>query len=287
MEWTRRQVVLALAMLEGGSKARWETYERLRACEWTEEPFLLSDVRGVLSEEEYQWLSETDFQVLEGQYHEKGIHFLMIEDEAYPERLRQIYLPPIALFYRGDLSLLKKRMLGIVGSRRHTDYSTQALELLIPSLVRERVVVVSGMAAGVDSIAHRTTLHHRGKTVAVVGTGLDVCYPRENESLYEKMAESGLVVSEYPMGSQPLKYHFPYRNRIIAGLSHAVCVTEAKMKSGSLITANVALSENRTVFALPGKITSPYSQGTNALIMAGATPVTEAEDILRELTYFP
>ena len=153
--------------------------------------------------------------------------------------------------------------------------------------MQKKIGIISGLAKGVDSLAHLECLKDDGKTIAVIGSGLDVVYPPENANLYKEIGEKGLIISEYPLGSRPLKFHFPYRNRIIAGLSHGVCVLEAKERSGSLITANIALSENREVFAIPGSIFSSHSKGTNQLIEAGACLVSSAETIDKNLHYFP
>ncbi|KRK08593.1 DNA protecting protein DprA [Lactobacillus pasteurii DSM 23907 = CRBIP 24.76] len=196
-------------------------------------------------------------------------------DQEYPSKLRQIYRPPLILFARGDISLLKKEIVTIVGSRMATNYSQTVLTKLVPNLVKDQIVVASGLAKGVDAIAHRATLDSGGKTIAVVGNGLNYYYPSQNESLQKKIIQQGLVISEYLPDTRPKPFRFPERNRILAGLSKAVVITEAKVKSGSLITANLALQENRDVYALPGPITSPLSEGPNRLIEAGAIPVTD------------
>ena len=211
----------------------------------------------------------------------------MYEDVLYPQRLKEIYLPPVVLFYKGRLELFNRLSIGIVGARNHTEYCKEALENLLPDILERKVSIISGLARGVDSLAHQLTLDLKGKTIAVIGNGINICYPKENKALYDAIGRKGLLLSEYPLDSPPLKFHFPYRNRIIAGLSHGLCVIEAKLHSGSLITANVALSENRQVFALPGNITSEYSKGTNELITAGAFPIRNANDILESLHYFP
>ena len=211
----------------------------------------------------------------------------MYEDVLYPKRLKEIYLPPVVLFYKGRLELFNRLSIGIVGARNHTEYSKEALEYLLPDILERKVSIISGLARGVDSLAHQLTLDLNGETIAVIGNGINICYPKENQSLYDAIGSKGLILSEYPLDSPPLKFHFPYRNRIIAGLSHGLCVIEARLHSGSLITANVALSENRQVFALPGNITSEYSKGTNELITAGAYPIRNANDILDSLHYFP
>ena len=288
MEWTRRTLMIALAMRDkGSSQQRWELYQRLCQNEWTEGTFTLEAIHQELSLEEIDWLRNTDFASLELQYRKEAIHFLMYEDALYPKRLKEIYLPPIVLFYKGRLELFNRLSIGIVGARNHTPYSKEALEYLLPDILERKVSIISGLARGVDSLAHQLTLDLKGETIAVIGNGINICYPKENQSLYDAIGKKGLILSEYPLDSPPLKFHFPYRNRIIAGLSHGLCVIEAKLHSGSLITANVALSENRQVFALPGNITSEYSKGTNELITAGAFPIRNANDILDSLHYFP
>ena len=288
MEWTRRTLMIALAMRDkGSSQQRWELYQRLCQNEWTEGTFTLEAIHQELSLEEIDWLRNTDFVSLELQYRKEAIHFLMYEDALYPKRLKEIYLPPVVLFYKGRLELFNRLSIGIVGARNHTEYSKEALEYLLPDILERKVSIISGLARGVDSLAHQLTLDLKGETIAVIGNGINICYPKENQSLYDAIGKKGLILSEYPLDSPPLKFHFPYRNRIIAGLSHGLCVIEAKLHSGSLITANVALSENRQVFALPGNITSEYSKGTNELITAGAFPIRNANDILDSLHYFP
>ena len=288
MEWTRRTLMIALAMRDkGSSQQRWDLYQRLCQNEWTEGKFTLEAIHQELSLEEIEWLRNTDFASLELKYRKEGIHFLMYEDALYPKRLKEIYLPPVVLFYKGRLELFNRLSIGIVGARNHTEYSKEALEYLLPDILERKVSIISGLARGVDSLAHQLTLDLNGETIAVIGNGINICYPKENRSLYDAIGSKGLILSEYPLDSPPLKFHFPYRNRIIAGLSHGLCVIEAKLHSGSLITANVALSENRQVFALPGNITSEYSKGTNELITAGAFPIRNANDILDSLHYFP
>lgn len=288
MEWTRRTLMIALAMRDkGSSQQRWELYKRLCQNEWTEGIFTLEAIHQELSLDEIDWLRNTDFASLELQYQKEAIHFLMYEDALYPKRLKEIYFPPVVLFYKGRLELFNRLSIGIVGARNHTPYSKEALEYILPDILKRKVSIISGLARGVDSLAHQLTLDLKGETIAVIGNGINICYPKENQSLYDAIGKKGLILSEYPLDSPPLKFHFPYRNRIIAGLSHGLCVIEAKLHSGSLITANVALSENRQVFALPGNITSEYSKGTNELITAGAFPIRNANDILDSLHYFP
>lgn len=213
----------------------------------------------------------------------KVSHFLTILDKRYPSQLQEIYSPPVVLFYQGDLELLdSKKLLGVVGARQCSSYALQALTQLLPNVIQQKLILVSGLAKGVDGLSHQLALKYHGKTIAVIGNGLDISYPSCNRALQTQIAHAGLLLSEYPLESRPLKYHFPLRNRIIAGLCQTVLVVEARHHSGSLITANLALQENRNVLALPGRINDIYSTGCNELIAAGAKPVLNSNDILEE-----
>lgn len=206
-------------------------------------------------------------------------------DADYPVCLRQIYDPPAVFFYLG-LGVLEnsyETSVAIVGSRRCTHYGRLMAEDLGADLARSGLTVVSGMARGIDTAAHRGALKVDGRTVAVLGTGLDVCYPRENSKLMREITSSGTVISEFPLGSQPEPWHFPVRNRIISGLSRGVVIVEAAVRSGALITAELALEQGRDVMALPGNVTSPTSRGTNRLIKQGARLVEGADDVLDEM----
>nr|WP_322786317.1 DNA-processing protein DprA [Desulfofundulus thermocisternus] len=214
---------------------------------------------------------------------EQDIKYVTIEDGEYPRLLRNIFDPPPALFVRGSLSRLGEQAVAVVGSRRPTPYGLAVAEKLGEELARAGLAVVSGMARGIDSAAHRGALAAGGMTVAVLGCGVDVVYPRENRRLMEEIIRSGAVVSEFPPGSPPEAWHFPVRNRIISGLSRATVVVEAAEKSGALITADLALEQGREVMAVPGPVTSPQSRGPNQLIKQGARLVEGAEDILEEL----
>ncbi|WP_312097861.1 DNA-processing protein DprA [Niallia sp.] len=217
------------------------------------------------------------------QYRYNQIHPITIFDPLYPPLLKEIYQPPWVLYAKGDLSLLQsKKKLAIVGARLATTYSTKIIQKLINELVEENITIVSGLAHGVDSIAHRHAIEYGGKTIGVIAGGLFHIYPKENRELAGEMMKHHLVISEYPPLTKPLKWQFPMRNRIISGLSNGTIVVEAKKKSGSLITANFAVNEGRDVFAVPGSIFSPYSVGPNELIQQGAKPVLEAKDILEE-----
>lgn len=213
----------------------------------------------------------------------KVSHFLTILDKRYPSQLQEIYSPPVVLFYQGDIELLdSKKLLGVVGARQCSSYALQALTQLLPNVIQQQLVLVSGLAKGVDGLTHQLALKYHGKTIAVIGNGLDISYPSCNRALQTQIAHAGLLLSEYPLESRPLKYHFPLRNRIIAGLCQTVLVVEARHHSGSLITANLALQENRNVLALPGRINDINSMGCNELIAAGAKPVLNSNDILEE-----
>lgn len=206
---------------------------------------------------------------------------LSILDEAYPRALREIYNPPVLLFYQGDLDLLEGPKLALVGSRKASKTGVAAVEKIVREL-KNHFVLVSGLARGIDTAAHMASLKQGGKTIAVIGCGLDVYYPKENSKLQDYLAKNQLLLSEYPPGTQPLKFHFPERNRIIAGLADGVIVVEAKMRSGSLITCERALEEGREVFAIPGSILDGQSDGCHHLIQEGAKCITNGQDVLVE-----
>lgn len=220
------------------------------------------------------------------QYARNGIEAITYFDERYPPLLKEIYQPPWVIYVKGNLSLLNlEKKLAVVGARQATVYSRQTLSIMMKDLVSANIGIVSGLASGVDSIAHQLAIHHNGQTIAVIAGGIFHIYPKENQELASEIMKNHLLLSEYPPLTKPLKWHFPMRNRIISGLSNGTLIVEAKRKSGSLITANYAVNEGRDVFAIPGSILSPYSQGTNDLIKQGAKPVTSALDILEEWFY--
>jgi DNA processing protein len=200
----------------------------------------------------------------------------------YPPLLKQIPDSPLVLYVRGDAKVLSQYAVAIVGTRRPTAYGSQVAHRLAHDLAERQLVIVSGMARGVDSAAHHGALEAKGKTVAVFGSGADVIYPRENRQLAEKIMEAGAVVSEFPLGTAPTPENFPIRNRIISGLSLGVMVVEAAEYSGSLITARLALDQNREVFAVPGNVTSAQSFGPNHLIKQGAKLVDQWVDVIEE-----
>ncbi|HHM01905.1 MAG TPA: DNA-protecting protein DprA [Caldithrix abyssi] len=204
-------------------------------------------------------------------------------DKEYPRSLKAIYDPPALLFVEGDASLMDQPAVAVVGTRVPSAYGKHVTDSLTRELCRQGLVIASGFARGVDTIAHKAALSAGGHTLAVLGNGLDVIYPSENRVLLEPFARKGLRISEYPFGTKPDSGNFPKRNRIISGLSLGVLVVEAGEKSGALLTAMYALDQNREVFAVPGPISSPKSAGTNNLIKQGAKLVQNVDDILSEL----
>jgi DNA processing protein len=224
-------------------------------------------------------------QELEEEYYRSGINVLTRLDENYPDSLLQISDVPCILYYCGDISLLQQNALAVVGSRRATTYGLKQARLMAGELSQNGLVIVSGMARGIDAAAHRGALEKNGGTIAVLGSGLDRPYPRENIKLFQEISEKGLVISEYPLDTEPVGYNFPIRNRIISGLSQGVFVVEARARSGSLITCDLALEQGKEVFALPGPVTSPNSIGPLRLIQYGAKLVIYPQDILEELGY--
>jgi len=216
---------------------------------------------------------------------ERGLRWLARSDGAFPERLRAIHDPPPGLFLRGraDGELLSRPAVAMVGARSCTDYGAHVARELARGLAAAGVVVVSGLARGIDGWAHRGALDSGGDTVAVLGCGIDRDYPRAHAQLAAQIAATGVIVSEYPPGVAPAPWRFPARNRIVAGLTLGTLVVEARERSGALITADLALEEGREIFAVPGEITSGLSHGTNALLRTGAVPVTCAEDVLEAI----
>jgi len=207
-----------------------------------------------------------------------------ILDEIYPWDLSEIYNPPALLFYQGNIDLLELPKVAVVGSRDSSKLGNQSVQKIIKELNNE-LIIVSGLARGIDTAAHMAALQNGGKTIAVIGTGLDVFYPKANKKLQSYIGKNHLVLSEYGPGEQPLKFHFPERNRIIAGLCRGVIVAEAKMRSGSLITCERAMEEGRDVFAIPGSILDGKSDGCHHLIQEGAKCIMSGSDVLSEFDF--
>jgi DNA processing protein len=212
---------------------------------------------------------------------------LTLADDGYPELLRHLPDPPLALFYRGDTALLKKPAAAMVGSRRASAYGLNAARHLAAQLAAAGVAVVSGLARGIDGAAHQAALDAGGATIAVLGTGIDVVYPRSHRKLFNAIEERGLIVTEFAPGMPPLSANFPIRNRIISGLAMATVIVEATGRSGSLITARTAAEQGRNVCAVPGTIFAPGAEGTNRLIQYGAKLVHDVNDILEEVPGSP
>ncbi len=211
-----------------------------------------------------------------------GCRLVSLESEEYPPLLKQIPDAPLVLYVRGDAKVLSQFAVAMVGTRKPSAYGSSVAHRLAHDLAERQLLVVSGLARGIDSASHRGALEAKGKTVAVLGSGIDVIYPRENKRLADEIAKSGAVMTEFPMGTGPTPENFPIRNRIISGLSLGVIVVEAAEYSGSLITARLAVDQNREVFAVPGNITSPQSFGPNHLLKQGAKLVDQWMDVIEE-----
>lgn len=213
-----------------------------------------------------------------------GISLLTWDSPEYPDYLREIPTPPPLLYMQGELREADRWAVAVVGTRKLTVYGRQVTHDLVAGLVRHNITIVSGLARGIDAVAHKTAVELGGRTIAVIGSGLDAIYPTENQQLARAISSGhGAVLSEYGLGVQPEAKNFPPRNRIISGLSLGVLIVEAGERSGALITTNFAAEQNRDVFAVPGNINSPASKGTNRLIQQGARLVMSVEDILEEL----
>lgn len=246
-----------------------------------------STITAMLGERDYREIcvsaANADFAELERKLELSKVKLVTILDEEYPKSMLCYEDAPLMLYCKGDASLLNKPSFAVVGTRFPTKYGMRATEEFVAKL-SERFVIVSGMARGIDSCAHRTALNSRGKTVAVLGCGADVVYPPENKSLYEEIAEYGLVISEYPLGETATAHNFPARNRIISGLSRAVLITEAGENSGTMLTLNYAINQGKDVFCVPGSIFNKSSAGCNKAIKECQTRlVTDVNDIYSEL----
>ncbi|RVU55242.1 DNA-processing protein DprA [Anaerosphaera multitolerans] len=212
------------------------------------------------------------------------VEIITIVDEDYPENLKHIENPPKVLYIRGKLIQEDSISISIVGSRKYTSYGNNVLNYFVDELSKLEITIISGMAYGIDGLVHKRSLENNNRTIAVLGNGVDIIYPNKNSSIYWNTITNGAVISEYPLGTRPLPFRFPERNRIISGLSLGTIVIEAKAKSGSLITARLAAEQGREVFAVPGNINSIYSEGTNMLIRDGATLLLTIDDILNEIS---
>ncbi len=228
--------------------------------------------------DEYLRLAEKELTLAQ----KNGIQIVDQQSPFYPPQYREIAFPPLLFYYAGDLQALKRDFLAVVGSRRATAYSQRLLKKLLPDIIAADIAVVSGLAYGVDILAHRLTLELKGVTVGVNAGGLLQLYPAAHREIARQMSEQGGLLTEFPLHEKPRPYFFPLRNRLISGLAKAVLITEAASAGGSLLTARLALEQNREVLAVPGNIDSPLSRGTNELIQNGAKVVLESADILEE-----
>lgn len=246
----------------------------------------LLNIEGIRKETLHKIIKSRSRQFIENtllRLQELDLNVITIFDEEYPESLLTIYDKPYVLYQKGQMISEDEISIAVVGSRKATSYGIWACEKFTKELVKLGVTIVSGVALGIDTVAHKTALKEGGRTIGILGNGLDVYYPKKNQSLYKEIYESGSILTEFPIGTPPLPYNFPQRNRIITGLSLGLIVIEAKERSGTSITAYHALEQGKDVFALPGNINSVYSEGTNKLISDGAIPLLSIDDILEEI----
>lgn len=248
--------------------------DEINSLEWLSDSAKVMVLEGIDLDKEYKLYEKLI---------SKDVHFVIQEDLGYPKRLLNMYDPPWFLYYLGELPEEKLPTVAIIGARACSAYGLEVACKFAKELAMNNIQVVSGLAKGVDGYAHRGALEGKGKTFGVIGSGVNICYPRENYQLYHDVEYQGGILSEYPLGSPALAFHFPVRNRIIAGLSDGILVVEAKEKSGTLITVDCGLEQGKDIYALPGKITDQLSIGCNRLIQNGAKLVQTASDIIDEL----
>ncbi len=230
-----------------------------------------------------EWRPRVDLDAEMEKLASGGVNVLTWRDDGYPSRLREIHDYPPIIYVKGTILPEDEWCLGVVGTRRASAYGRQVTEEIVADLAHHGIVIVSGLARGIDSTAHRAALGAGGRTIAVCASGLDIVYPDEHRSLAQSIIERGALISEYPLGTKPRAEHFPRRNRILSGISLGVLIVEADIGSGALITAGTALEQNREVLAVPGSILSPGSRGPHRLIQEGAKLVRDCGDILEEL----
>ena len=282
LEW------LALRLVPGlGTRSATKLLERFRTPQAilraSRSELEARGVAGAVAQSISSGCAYEDAVVQQEKMAQAGATVVTMTDPRYPQRLREIFDPPILLFTRGRIELLDTLTLAVVGTRRPTPYGLAVTERLAGDLARAGLTIVSGMARGIDTAAHRGALEAVGNTVAVLGCGVDVLYPSENRKLAAEIAEKGLLLSEFPMGAPAYPQNFPIRNRVISGLCLGVLVTEGAQYSGSAITARLALDQGREVFAVPGSIVSKMSWGPNLLIKQGAKLVQDWNDVVLEL----
>ncbi len=236
------------------------------------------DITSLMSGRNPKILKEEYCRLTDG-----GIRFISKEEEEYPDKLRQIYAAPFSLYVKGSLPAKGIKCLSVVGARDCSQYGQEMARYLAGAIAKEGIIIISGLARGIDTYSHQGALNEGGLTYAILGCGIDTCYPRENIGLYMEIQKNGGILSEYAPGTKPLAGNFPMRNRIISGLSDAILIIEARMKSGSLITVDMGLDQGKDIYALPGRATDPLSEGCNNLLKLGAKPVTSPKDILEDM----
>lgn len=244
---------------------------------------------GALKEEDRKNIIKSkDINLIKKDYnklHKNNIYLIIKDDKSYPSKLKNIYDPPFGLYVRGSLPQDNKLSIAIVGARACSDYGRQVATNISRELASKGVQIISGLAYGVDSYAHTGALKVKGQTFAILGCGIDICYPKENFKIYMDIRKQGGIISEYGMGKQPIAFQFPMRNRIISALSDGILIVEAREKSGSLITADSGLEQGKNIYSIPGNIYSKLSEGTNNLIKMGAKTVSNSQDILEDYKY--
>lgn len=288
MDIAEREILIWLSSLGIGSSnidKITNSFKDLREF-WeapNDEVYSINNIKKEVKEKLVYYKNKENIKKLFYNIEKQNINILTIYDENYPKRLRYIDDSPKVLYAKGNILQEDSLGIAIVGSRKATAYGKWACEKFTKELVNLGITIISGLALGIDAIAHKTALDNGGRTIGVIGNGIDIIYPKKNLHLYKDVEEQGCVVSEFPLGTPPLAYNFPQRNRIISGLSLGVVVIEAQEKSGSLITAHHGLEQGKDIFALPGNINSIFSGGTNKLIKDGAKPLLEIDDIIEEI----
>lgn len=253
---------------------------------WNSKKEELKQVEGIgekLAEEILKQEYRENLDILQNKMKEEKIELITLQDEAYPENLKHLYDKPISLYVKGDKSILNEFSLAMIGCRENSTYGRKVATAIGKGLAKRNIITISGLARGIDSISHRASLEGNGKTIAVIGSGIDCIYPHENTELAQEIVQKGgVIVSEYPPETKAERMNFPARNRIISSLSSGIIVIEAKKKSGTMSTVDFALEQGKMVFAIPGNITNPNAEGTNELIKQGAKCVTCMQDIMEE-----
>jgi DNA processing protein len=231
-------------------------------------------------ENHYESFQKLNILQIKEELFKHRISYQTILCEAYPKRLNPIFMPPLVLFYKGDYKLIDTKTIAVIGTRDYSPYGEEACDYFVKALVENQMTTVSGLAKGIDRIAHEKTILYGGRTIAVLGSGLLSIYPKENLALAQQIASEHLLMSEYPPFESPSKTHFPFRNRIVSGLSDGIVVIEAAKKSGTLITCDFALDQGKDIYVVPGNIFAKNSEGTNNLIKQGAKLISHIQDIL-------